>query len=89
MCKTGVLLGSKRRSVGGKGVAMAHMGNDASDGSYIEEFNFTNDGFVCQQHKAATGQVVPKTWILLDNQSTVVVLCNKHLLKHIHVANSE
>ena len=35
------------------------------------------------QHKAMTGHVVPKTWMLLDNQSTVDVFCNKNLLRNI------
>ena len=41
------------------------------------------DRQVHEQHKAATGRTVPKWWLLLDNQSTVDVICNKALLKNI------
>jgi hypothetical protein len=70
-------------------VALAHVG---SEEHYINEFNFINTGTVLksnygkllEQHKApATGCAVPKSWILLDNQSTVDVFCSKWLLKNI------
>ena len=42
-----------------------------------------NDGVLHGQHKAATGQPVPSSWILLDNQSTVDVFSNGALLRNI------
>jgi len=39
------------------------------------EFMFTSIG--------AKGITIPKTWVLLDSQSTISVFCNKELLTHI------
>jgi hypothetical protein len=58
-----------------------------------EGFQFLLDGLTGEainhlhsQHKGATGQVVPQSWILLDNQSTVDVFSNKALLRNVRQA---
>ena len=54
---------------------------DSSDNEYM--FTFPQHDFMCAiQDKA----VIPKTWILLDSQSTIDVLSNAKLLTPICVA---
>jgi hypothetical protein len=48
----------------------------------IEELA-TDDSF---QFAQLDGQL-PQSWVLLDNQSTVNIFCNKGLLKDIKVTN--
>ena len=75
------------------GTALANVRYDEGD-QY--GFQFLNDGDVQQlndgvlhsQHKAATGQPVPSSWILLDNQSTVDVFSNGALLRNIRKSGS-
>jgi hypothetical protein len=40
------------------------------------------------QRKVVPGHGVPKSWILLENQSTVDVFCNGELLRNIRKATS-
>jgi Zinc knuckle len=59
------------------------------DGTY-SGFNFLNDADEDRQHGIALNVDqrgrIPKTWILLDNQSTVDVFHNKELLQRIRVS---
>jgi len=69
-------------------VAMTILGGHLDD---EEGFQFLNhgkldDGALLSQHKKATGQTVPRTWILLDNQSTVDVFYEESLLRNIREA---
>ena len=60
------------------------VGRDDDSDSDDDEDTVTehlSDTRVHSQHKAATGKVVPSSWILLDNQSTVDVFSNKDLLQ--------
>jgi len=67
--------------------------NDLSEESYTEDdeyeeyegFAFLHDDVVCStQDKAG----IPKTWILLDSQSTVDVFSNPHLLTNIRISKT-
>ena len=49
----------------------------------IDELEKCHDGQLLNQHKMATGNAIPKHWILLDNKSTVNVICNKDLLTNV------
>jgi hypothetical protein len=72
----------------GEDIAMTLMGsiNEVDEG-----FQFLLEGLAGEsvnhlhsQYKETTGQVVPKSWILLDNQSTVdVFFSNRGLLRNI------
>ena len=53
-----------------------------------EEVHQLNDGVLHSQHKGATGQPVPSSWILLDNQSTVDVFSNGALLRNIRKSDT-
>jgi len=62
-------------------------------GGLVDEdgFQFLNhgkldDGHLHSQHKKVTGQAVPRTWILLDSQSTVDVFYEASLLRNIRQA---
>jgi hypothetical protein len=76
---------------GGDGVDVnvAILGSEDVDDDSVKGFSFLNDGGIAksfEQHKASIGQGMPKSWILLDNQSTVDVFCSKSLLKNIREA---
>jgi hypothetical protein len=70
-------------------VAMTLLGTDV--GNSVCSFQFMVNGTLDQnatahllsQHEAMTGQTVPTSWILLENQSTVDVFCNKDLLQNV------
>ena len=73
-------------------VAMTLLGQTGE----IEGFQFFNhgectagkidDGRLHSQHQKATGKAVPRSWILLDNQSTVDVFFDKTLLENLREA---
>jgi hypothetical protein len=88
--------GTEGESTAGEGTALVTLG--APDEA-VEGFQFLNHGSakgveftldtkLLSQHKAATGQVVPRSWILLDNQSTVDVFSNRDLLVNIRKAQN-
>jgi hypothetical protein len=86
----GTVAGSVAPSVAAPAVTMTLLGSDMADS--VCSFQFPQDGAVQQgptehlisQHKAMTGHTVPDSWILLGDQSTVDVFCNKNLLQNIH-----
>jgi hypothetical protein len=65
---------------------LGSVGDDSNGSYYVDEFNFLNDGAITKFFDAATSRLVPRSWILLDHQSTVDVFCIKHLLKNIRAA---
>jgi hypothetical protein len=83
--------GGRKRgpSVAAPAVTMTLLGSDMADS--VCSFQFLQNGAVDQgpaedlisQHDAMTGHAVPDSWILLDDQSTVDVFCNKNLLQNI------
>jgi hypothetical protein len=83
--------GSMAPSVPAPAVTMTLLRSDMADSVCSFQF-FLQDGAIDQgptahlisQHKAMTGHTVPDSWILLDDQSTVDVFCNKNLLQNLH-----
>lgn len=60
---------------------------DGNDFEYLlDDFQFLNDGVVLGQEAESGG--VPGWWVLLNNQSTVDMFCNKLLLKNIRKAKT-
>eukprot|EP00957_Ditylum_brightwellii_P201617 15326420-Ditylum_brightwellii.AAC.1 len=60
----------------------------ATEGNHDDEvhgqFNFTDIGHIGKKAHKKGG--LSKWWLLLDNQSTVSIICNKMLLKNIRKA---
>jgi hypothetical protein len=70
-------------------VSMDEHGDRSGDVAYeavddgVDGLNFLNDEAVAKSSTHWSLGPVPKSWILLDNQSTVDVFCSAHLLQNI------
>ena len=78
------ITGRKAEDAAQSGTTMLMAGIE--DGEFDNEPNFTfvNHGVSCQMGEDGR---LPKTWILLDNQSTVDVFYNAELLTNIRIGN--
>ena len=59
---------------------------EAFDDDTTVSFEFLQSGAVCNTE---TAPHVPATWILLDNQSTIDVFCNKSLLRNVRTTDKQ
>jgi hypothetical protein len=63
---------------------LANINHQVSDKGKVARKNpWHHDGMTFHQEE----QMLPKSWILLDNQSTVDVFCNRHQLTNIRETN--
>jgi len=69
--------------------ALVNIGSVATSEFMMLSSEVVMDGTTFKQHQDLTGQPLPRTWILLDSQSTVDVFCNRDLLSNIRVSDTE
>ena len=55
-----------------------YKGGDGTKGDFV----FTDISHIQQKTRGKRGKL-NKNWLLLDNQSTVSIMCNKQLVKNI------
>jgi hypothetical protein len=65
---------------------MSGVDVDAFDNDDAVYFAFLQRGVVCKTNGEAQ---VPHTWILLDNQATIDVFCNKNFLHNIRTSKKQ